>query len=119
MQLEEEAAGIAEDGTNLIPPPQRGRRRLTILAYGLQIDIVMISKGCHALGRDDVREVDLRSDKDGERRGAIRAKVMCRRSTPNGMRILSHSPERCHDLHSSLLEKQPRMSCRVLQCYML
>lgn len=55
VQLEEEAAGIAEDGANLIPPPQRCGRRLAILAYRLQIDIVMISKGCHAFGRDNVR----------------------------------------------------------------
>lgn len=55
VQLEEEAASIAEDRANFIPPPQRCRRCLAILAYGLQIDIVMISKGCHDFDRHDER----------------------------------------------------------------
>jgi len=35
VQLEEEAAGVAENRADLIPPPQRCCRSLAVLAYGL------------------------------------------------------------------------------------
>jgi len=69
VQFEEEAAGIAEDGADLVPPPEWCCRSLAILAYGLQVDIVVISKGCHALGREDVRGtcVAIRMESGGAR----------------------------------------------------
>lgn len=35
VELEEQTTGIAQDGADLVPPPQRCRRGGTVLTYGL------------------------------------------------------------------------------------
>ena len=47
MELEEEAAGVAEHRAKLISAPKRCRRGSAVLTYRLEIAIFMISKGCH------------------------------------------------------------------------
>lgn len=47
VELEEQTTGIAQDGADLVPPPQWCRRGGAVLTYGLWGSTVMISKCCH------------------------------------------------------------------------
>ena len=52
MQLEEEAASIAEHRANLVPPPERGGRRGAVLTNGLWTDALDVSDCSHGLCDD-------------------------------------------------------------------
>lgn len=47
MQLEEQAAGVAEDRAHLIATPERGGRGAAVLAGGLRGFTVVVSHGRH------------------------------------------------------------------------
>lgn len=50
VQLEEQAAGIAEDGARFIASPERGGGSLTVLAGGLCCLLVIVSRHGSHLG---------------------------------------------------------------------
>ena len=51
MQFEEEPAGIAEYGANLVASPKRRSRGRAILADGLQMMMIIVSQGSHDMGQ--------------------------------------------------------------------
>lgn len=69
VQLEEEAAGVAEDGARLVAAPERRGRRLAVLAGGLCGFAIMVSHGRHAGGGarcDNATPVEWTTGKVGE-----------------------------------------------------
>ena len=67
VQLEEQAAGIAEDGAGLVATPQRSGGRLTILADGLRRLLVVVSRhgGHHGWEQCSSALQETKSRRDG------------------------------------------------------
>lgn len=47
VKFQEETAGVAKNGTELVPSPERCCRSGTILTYRLERSTIMVSKYCH------------------------------------------------------------------------
>lgn len=50
VEFQEETAGIAQNGTELVPSPEWCCRSGTVLTYRLEMSTIMVSKYCHHFG---------------------------------------------------------------------